>query len=73
MDRGAWQATVRGAAELDTTERLTHIHTHTHTHTHGYLQRKRGHLECFHLGKISIKRELVGREIYWVTLMDNCA
>ena len=24
MDRGAWQATVLGAAELDTAERLTH-------------------------------------------------
>ena len=23
MDRGAWQATVHGATELDTTERLT--------------------------------------------------
>ena len=27
MDRGAWQAIVLGDAELDTTERLTHIHT----------------------------------------------
>ena len=26
MDRGAWQATVNGATESDTTE-----HTHTHT------------------------------------------
>ena len=30
-DRGAWQATVHGAAESDMTE---HTHTHTHTHTH---------------------------------------
>ena len=30
MDRGPWQATVQGVAELDTTARA---HTHTHTHT----------------------------------------
>ena len=26
MDRGAWQATVHGASDLDTTERLSLIH-----------------------------------------------
>ena len=29
MDRGAWHTIVLGDAELDMTERLTHIHTHT--------------------------------------------
>ena len=35
--KGAWQATVHGAAVLDMTEHArtqTHRHTHTHTHTH---------------------------------------
>ena len=34
MDRGAWQATVRGVTDIDMTEQLTHTYTHTHTHTH---------------------------------------
>ena len=31
MDGEAWQSTPHGIAELNTTERDTHIHTHTHT------------------------------------------
>ena len=34
MGRGAWLATVHGAAESDMTK-----HTHTHIHTHMYTQR----------------------------------
>ena len=30
MDRGAWQATVHGLAELNTNEHSIHTHTHTH-------------------------------------------
>ena len=39
MDRGAWQATVRRAAELDTTEVSWHarVRTHTHTPTHPFV------------------------------------
>ena len=33
VDRGAWQATVHGVAELETTKRLEHACARTHTHT----------------------------------------
>ena len=34
MDRGAWQATVRGVTKSQTQlSARTHTHTHTHTHT----------------------------------------
>ena len=32
MDRGAWQATVHRAAELDTTKVSWHVHARSHTH-----------------------------------------
>ena len=43
MDRGAWQATIQGVAELDTTDltcacTCARTHTHTHTHTHVLLE-----------------------------------
>ena len=36
MDRGAWQATVRGITESDMTEQLAHEHTHTHAYVISY-------------------------------------
>ena len=36
MDRGAWQPTVCGVAESDTTEQLTHILNKCSYHTHTY-------------------------------------
>ena len=58
MDRGAWQATVHGATELDTTERLTHTYTHTYT---WILAKEEGPLGMFPLGENKYK-ERVGRE-----------
>ena len=34
VDRGAWQATVHGVAELETTKRLEHARAHMHARTH---------------------------------------
>ena len=34
MERGAWQATVRGATKSQTRLEWLNTHTHTHTHTH---------------------------------------
>ena len=34
MHREAWQVTVHGVTESDTTDHVQHAHTHTHTHTH---------------------------------------
>ena len=36
VDRGAWQATVHGVAELETTKRLEHARAHMHARTHTY-------------------------------------
>ena len=39
MDRGAWRATVHGAAKRQTQLRMlvrARARTHTHTHTHSY-------------------------------------
>ena len=38
MDRGAWWASVRRVAELNTTEVTSHTHTHTDTQTHTHTQ-----------------------------------
>ena len=48
MDRGAWQATIQGCKELDTTEQLTHTHTHACAHACTHTKKSRGffHLVC---------------------------
>ena len=37
MDRGVWQATVHGVAELDTTEATQHAHSHIEADLCAYL------------------------------------
>ena len=51
MDRGTWQATVHGVAELVTT---TYTHTHTHTHTQSHTGVRVQHINLGEWGRSSV-------------------
>jgi len=53
QSRGAWQATVHGVAELDTTEQPTH--THTCTYMFGFI----AYSNNFKIKYLIVKKELL--------------